>query len=262
MDKKKRNIFDVGPGVVSGILPCGYLDNDGVLHTDFVVHELSGAEEDLLAGTGPSIPRLDQVMVNCIDSIGSVAKGAMTHVVKQLLAVDRAFLLIAIRRATLGDMYKMKIKCPKPTTVCGTVSRVELDMSKLDVVNPADPMQRKFVDECSDGTRITWHAMNGNDELWLSTVPVKIRRGSRVTMAMLARVDAIDDVVLNRHTALKEAIVSLKGLGGGKRNWLRSRFVEAEGDVDTDIEFTCPDCHHEFVDELEMTPDFFFPAGI
>lgn len=253
-------VLDPKSGTVAGNLPCGFIDGEGELHNTFVVSEMTGVEEDLLAGKGAVVPRLNQILSNCAMSIGGISeKKAISMAVKNLTAVDRMVMLINVRRASLGDAYGIKIVCPK----CGDSGRYEIDLSWLETKPMPDPMNRKHVSKTQRGRSVHWHVMTGDDETWMQQQLKKLKDRDMLTVAMLARIDRIDDTELDRRTKLKDAFSVLKGLSLRDRNEIREFFSTQEGSIDTAVEHECPSCGHEFSGQLDVgQPGFFFPAGM
>jgi hypothetical protein len=241
---------------VSGELTAGFVDSEGEVHTTFVVSEMTGVEEDILAGKGDMMPRLNQVIYNCTQSIGSIMeKAGLSPAVKALTSIDRMLMLISIRRASLGDDYMVQVTCPD----CSESSTHTIDLSGLETTQIANPNSREIVSTLDSGRAIKWHVMNGDDEAWLQ------RHGKRgkdlLSLAMLARVDAIDEDVLDRRSNVKGAVSALQKLRMSERNQLRGIFIEEEGSIDTDIDFSCPDCGSEFTSDLDPgQTSFFFPS--
>jgi len=251
------SILDPKSGTVSGVLPCGWLD-DGKVHREFVVREMTGEEEDILAGKGPVVTRLNRVISNCLESLGDHSDPpVINRAVNQLTAVDRMLLMISIRRASLGDAYMVKINCPE----CREESTASLDLSQLETKDMPDPSTREFETTLSSGRLVQWHVMDGRDENWLQSMSKKGQ--NLLTLAMLSRVDAVDGTVLNRQANLAEALRHLKAFRMSERNEMRVLFQEQEGSVDTEVEYECPSCAHDFKTELDVgQKTFFFPAGI
>ena len=254
------SILDPKSGTVAGVLPCGYLDPDGKLHSDFIVREMTGEEEDVLAGKGPVITRLNRVILNCLDSLGGETdKTTLNRAVAQLTAVDRMLLMISIRRASLGDQYMMKITCQSQD--CQDVSTASLNLAHLEVKPMEEPACREFETTLASGRLVKWHVMDGRDEQWLQGMA---KKGQNIlTLSMLSRVDGVDDLTLNRQSNLAGALKCLKAFRMSERNELRALFVKCEGSVDTEVEYECPSCGHEFKSELDVGQQtFFFPAGM
>jgi hypothetical protein len=245
-------------GVVAGELTCGWLDERNQLHQSFVVCEMTGVEEDLLAGKGSVLPRLNRVITNCLESLGGLSeKPTLSRAVDGLTATDRMILLVAIRRASLGDAYSTKIKCPS----CGKDSHISVDLASLETRKMADPTQRSFTVTLSSGLVVQWHIMTAQDEEWLQGQRKRQSSDNELlTLAMLSRIDAVGGTRLNRVTNLPSAIEVIRGLKSRERNELRNLFTATEGFLDTNVEYECPACSANFGGDLDVAqPGFFFP---
>jgi hypothetical protein len=263
----KSHHMDVGPGVLSIDLPCGFIDEGGNLHDTLTVGEMTGYEEDILAGKGPIVPRLNQIIANCTKSFGAMDdKREIGRAVTQMTASDRLAALIAIRRVSLGDFYDVKIECPS----CREQSRFSLNLAQIDILRMKDQMQRKREDALSSGRKIRWHIMSAVDEEWLSKRTKK--KEDVLTLAMLARVDAVEIdkdgdgkfafFEIDRDgKGFKQALAVLKSLSIRERNDIRKLFDEHEGSVDTEVEFECPACQYEWKSDMDVgQAGFFFPS--
>jgi len=256
LEKTKDHTLDVASGTISGELPAGYIDPDGVIHQTFVAQEMTGHEEDILAGTGKVMPRLNQVITNCLISLGSITdRQQMSRAVSKMVAVDRIVILMAIRRVSLGDHWVRKIPCPK----CDKENNMNVNLASMDIVPMADPMKRRFETTLSSGKVVEWHIMSAEDEEWLSK---KVKAQEDVlTLGLMARVDKIDDEELNRQREYKKALRTLKGLRLVERREIRKSTQENEGSVDTKVDFECDFCGAEWSAEMNLGhPDFFFPS--
>ena len=266
----KGHHMDLGPGVLVVDLPCGFVDPAGVLHDTMVVKEMTGYEEDILAGKGAVIPRLNQIISNCAERLGTITdKKDLSAAVSKISAPDRLAILIGIRRVSLGDFYDVKVECPNKQ--CKEISNFSLDLSGIDIIRMDDPMVRDREDTFGNGKRVNWHIMNAEDEEWLSSSRKK-RKEDRLTLAMLARIDEIETV--NKEDVVKLfkldrtdkkgyrfALGLLKSLSIRERNEIRGLFDKHEGSVDTEVEFECPECEHEWKGDLEVgQAGFFFPS--
>lgn len=263
-EKTKGHHMDVGPGVLSVELPCGYIDSDGVLHREMAVREMTGHEEDIIAGKGPIVTRLNHVITNCTKQFGDIAERKdIAKAVSCLTAQDKMAVLIAIRRVSLGDFYDVTLNCPRDK--CGESSHFTLDLSELEIIKMRDPMKRDREDELSTGRIISWHIMSAEDEGWLTKRQKK--KEDILTLAMLARVDAIDGEKLVRGDGsakskkqYESALMALKNLTIRERSEIRELFRKEEGHVDTEVEFECPSCGYAWKAEMDITQNsFFFP---
>ena len=261
-EKIPYHFMDIKPGVMGVWLPCGYLDRDGNLHNEMVVREMGGFEEDILAGKGPAMERLNTIIARCTTSLGSLKeKQDIARAVPELTASDRMAALIAIRRASLGDNYPVKQECPSDK--CKVVSRFVLDLSTVEIMPMQDPMVREFDMTLETGKTVKWHIMSGTDEEWLSAKQKK--KEDVLTLVIMARVDEVDGKKITRGGDKKKyqkSMILLKSLSMRERHELREVFQRHEGNVDTNVDFTCPECGYEWTADMDVTqPSFFFPSG-
>ena len=255
-DKTKGHILDVGPGCLAIELPAGYI-HDGELHSTSVVREMRGHEEDILAGKGSIVSRLNVVIGNCLECLGSISdKSVLKKAAYELTAGDRMAILIAIRRISLGDYYDCKVTCPE----CKVEQHMTLNLSEIEIIPMPDRMTRERVDTLPSGTEVKWHVIRTEDEEWLTTQAKKKR--DQLTLGLLSRVDAINGVELDRSKKYDDAILALKDLSINDRSTLRNIFETEEGSVDTKVEYRCDECQHEWEGEMNVGQSgFFFPSA-
>jgi hypothetical protein len=249
----------VASSVLAVDLPCGYVDPEGGVQQELVVSEMTGYEEDLLAGKGPILQRLNQIILNCTRRLGSIEeRGQLNRAVSALTASDRMVALLAIRRASLGDFYEVKVQCPNPE--CKEEVRFTLNLADVEIRAMADPTKRTFEHTLTSGRQVAWHVMTSADEEWLTQKGKK--REDVLTLALLSRVDMVDGLEINRARDYKAAMARLKALSTRDRNEIRTHFEQCEGHVDTVVDFSCPSCQHEWRDELSLgQASFFFPSA-
>jgi len=254
-DKTKANVLDVSPGCLAIELPAGYI-HEGELYTTAVVREMRGHEEDLLAAKGSIVVRLNAIIGNCLVQLGSIGdKSILRRAATSLTAQDRMAVILAIRRASLGDFYDCTVTCPE----CKTVQHVNLNLSEIEIIPMPDRMRRERVDTLPSGTEVKWHVIRTQDEEWLTAQ--KKKKQDTLTLGLLARVEAVGEVVLDRERAYRKAISALKDLSIRDRTALRNLFDKEEGSIDTKVEFECEDCGHEWEGNLDVgQPNFFFPS--
>jgi hypothetical protein len=261
--RTKGHMMDVGSGTFSVDLPCGYIDRDGNLHRTMLVGEMTGYEEDILAGKGEVIPRINKVISNCAKKIGDIEdRRQIAQAVAHLTASDRMAALIAIRRISLGDYYDVKIRCPNEK--CGDESRFNLDLGNVELLMMKNPTERKRADTLASGKVVEWHIMSARDEEWLTAKQKK--KEDLLTLNLLARVDKVDDMEVSKlrddKKTYPKALKILKRLSIRERNEIRDLFDEVEGSVETKVEFKCPSCGWEWEADMEVgQPAFFFHSG-
>lgn len=256
----RGHVLDPASPHLSGRLPAGYIDSKtGQLFNTFVVREISGYEEDLLAGKGTPLVRLNQIIANCLVSIGPITDRTLFgRIVLDLPEPDRLALLISLRRASFGDHFDRRIICPNPE--CREEALQSVNLAELEIKPMQDPMQRSLCSTLSSGTVVRWHVMTGEDSMWMAMQSKKSLEQDSITLSHLARMDAVGEVALNREKNLRQAITTLKAMRARDRQEFRSMVEEYEGDIDTEITYACKKCAHEWKGELQVVSfDFFFP---
>jgi len=235
-------------------LPCGYLDPDTrELYREVKVREISGHEEDMMSSKKtPNAQKLNNLLLACVVQIGPIEGAKLSRVLKALPIGDRIFLLFAIRRVTLGDELPVTETCPS----CGTKSLFMVDLGEELVVKEMPSPMKWVYDDVLPRSQmaVRFRVSTGADE---ATV-VKLNNGKRS--------DARSQAIMMRLDLLGEEPPTLKGVQGLSlvdRNYLRDRFNEVEGGVDTSIDFECSECGHEWQKDLDIgARDFFFPSGM
>jgi|TARA_Y100000310_G_scaffold328163_1_gene395797 hypothetical protein len=246
------------PGTMAITLPCGYLDEAGELHRDVVIRELSGEEEDIIRSKGPMIPRFNQVLANCTESIGTIRdEGGIFRAVSQLTSADREWMTIGIRRCTVGDKFEFEFRCPRcPPQDKVPPKRMDVDLSELEWREMPDPSVRDYLDEV-DGYAFAWHVLDSRDDAWMESVQGKVRN-ALASAAMLARVDKVDGKALAREgKQMTKSIKLLQRLPSRVRSKLRRLFLEREGGVDLTLKVECGHCYAETEFEVPMGEGFF-----
>lgn len=230
-------------------LPCGYLAPDGELITEVQVREITGVEEDMLAAKNiPGGKKITQLLGNCLERLGPMTdKPILVRCARDLLIGDRVFLMLAIRRVTLGDDFPFEKECPK----CDHKSLYTVDLGSLETQKMGDPKKRVYEGALPNGKSVRWHCMTGKEEETLS----KVGTTDALSASILVRVDSINGGPVSMQ--------AIKALSMRDREWLRERFDESEGGVDTTLQLTCPECGAEFEDQLDVgQTGFFFPSRI
>lgn len=111
------------------LLPVGWEDASGQLRRTASLRKMRGHEEALLYDSSLSAGRLvTELLAGCLTRLGDE-----THVsandVRKLYSADRNYLLLEIRRFTLGDAMPCVYGCP----TCGVDNRVVEDLGGIDV---------------------------------------------------------------------------------------------------------------------------------
>jgi phage FluMu protein Com len=256
------------------VLPAGYIDDEGVLHREIQIREMTGQEEDLLgAGSGDFAARMNQIMAACVVRIGTIEdRPRILTVIRKLPIADRTFLFTALRRVSLGDEYEMEVECPK----CNKVSQMALDLGAMEIKEMPEPDRRVYEVQLPSGKEASWHIMTGEEEEVLSTLRDASNMKDVLSYAIMMRLEKYDGKELLIGSRLVDArgrvsldkdgrsfLKLVKSMSIKDRNFLRAQFGEKEAGMDTDIEFECPECQAKFVGAFDPTQiGFFFPSGI
>ena len=236
-------------------LPCGYYDvPTQQLITEVQVREITGVEEDMLASTKiPSSQKVTTLLTGCVVRIGTEErKNRIAQMVQDLPVGDRVFLIFAIRRVTLGDDLPVREQCPE----CRVKTLFMVDLGADLKIRPmADPTKRVFDEVLPSGKPVRFRVSTGQDEARLAKLVKRNNQSSdALSQSILMRLEMLGDE--------KPTLPMVKSLGMRDRNFLREKFQEVEGGVDTTLELECPACGHEWEKDLDLnTAGFFFPGG-
>ncbi|TEB07875.1 T4 bacteriophage base plate protein [Pelotomaculum schinkii] len=111
------------------LLPVGYTDGSGRVHRQAVIRKMRGHEEALLYDQTLSAGRLvTELIRSCLIRLGGI-EAVSSQIVSELYTVDRNYLLLELRRITLGDRLPAVYVCPR----CGTEISVAQDLSRIPV---------------------------------------------------------------------------------------------------------------------------------
>ena len=110
-------------------LPIGYADEAGRVQRRAVLRKMTGHEEALLYDTSLTAGRLvTELLRSCLVRLGEL-EAVDAGLVAQLYTADRNYLLLELRRITLGDHLAAAYTCPR----CGASVPVAEDLGQLEV---------------------------------------------------------------------------------------------------------------------------------
>jgi len=264
----------------------GYVDAEGELHKEVSLRSMSGHEEDLLGNRSvPMVQRMDQIMGNCVKSLGSITdKGEILRAVRSMSSGSRTHLLIALRVTshwkTHGSKYEMEMRCPASNT-CGKIGYYKVDLLDLELFEPEDPSVMIHSTELPDsGHEVSWAVMTGREDRimhGISSAGVGAE-SSALSYSILTRLrgwdgESIDLEYKDFLTSGKKAKIKLssdanrwlnevKGLTTADRDHLRGEFEKHEPGIEMDVDIDCSHCGREFIAKLDISQEqFFFPTA-
>ena len=254
-------------------LPCGYVDAAGVLHTEVQLKEITGRDEDMLANEKiPAGKKMNLLLASCVVRIGTISdKQAVASIIPEMLIGDRVFLVLAIRRVSIGDDYPYTDTCPS----CSKESLMSINLGELDIIKMADPLKRVFDARLPSASAIKEWSNSGEDvpepeksKPTGRTIRFKqlVGKDEEKSTKATGGAEAISTLLGLRILMLDEkppTIDDLQNLTMSERSYIRDVVFRAgDGGVDTSLDVTCPQCQHEFKRELDITQvGFFFPSA-
>lgn len=110
-------------------LPIGYTDEAGQVHRRAVIRKVRGHEEALLYDASLTAGHLVTALIQgCLVRLGDLER-INSGVISQLYTADRNYLLLELRRITLGNRLRASYLCPG----CGSDASVTEDLSQIAV---------------------------------------------------------------------------------------------------------------------------------
>lgn len=242
---------DSRSGHLSVELPTGYLDDEGELHKVADIRPYTGEEEDILASQNmPMYRRMSKLIENCVLRLGEYDDPRkLKSILRSLPFADRLFLIVQIRMATNGPIYSFDIKCPE----CAKKALQHVDLNEVKFAGLPDPLRRQF--SCKlpgTGLSVTWNVMDGAREEKIHQYSLE---KDLLSVGLFARINDID--------GKRVTMDMIKKMTPAQRRFLRQEFDKHEGKVEQDVTFECPQCAHEWHDDVEYAhPSFFFPTDV
>jgi hypothetical protein len=113
------------------MLPVGFRDAGGALQRRAVLRKMTGVQEEMLYDPGLSAAGLvTQLLRTCLVRLGPRDDVAITEqTVSEMYVADRNYLMLELRRLTLGDRMRAVYDCPS----CGGDIVVLEDLAQLEV---------------------------------------------------------------------------------------------------------------------------------
>jgi hypothetical protein len=242
-------------------LPCGYIDPDSKeLVNDVELKEITANEEDLLANEKiAEEKKLSELLVRCVTRLGKYRQSDEQYRDRllDLTIGDRTYLIFCIRRVSLGDTYPFVQKCP----ACEVNQLFMLDLSELEVRKMADPMKRQYECKTPTGKTVKYHVMTGHDEALIA----KFGKSGmdKVSLSVFARLDELNGAKVQKQPVAGKPkdLHLVKNLGLRDMEAIQMSFEENEGGVETSMDMSCPNCQHDFKQDLDVgQTGFFFPS--
>jgi hypothetical protein len=216
-------------------LPGGILSGDDPSscrrYRSAVIRPLSGHEEAWLAGNRhlPNAIIVTRLLNFCVLKIDG--EPAPASVAQRMLVGDRDYLLLQLRRVTLGDRLSAVIHCP----ACGSKMDTDLDTASVPIESRPQVELRHSVDV---GDRIvSFRLPAGSDQ------EAVVGLDSEAAVAELFRRSIVDDGGSPLTPAEQLVVIAA--------------MERVAPEVFVELQLTCPECAHEFVMPFDIASFFF-----
>lgn len=218
------------------LLPGGLVVDEGRRIGQAALRPLTGREEEWLArhpGT-PSALAVTRLLSNCLVWLGDAK--ITGDLVRQLLVGDRDYLMLQLRRLTLGDEFQAVFACP----ACSAKMDVNFRTSEVPVESrpqTARSYTLKLPEPQPSGRTVRFRLPTGGDqEALLGTDP-------EVAVETLMDRCLLDDGGLP--------------LSPEERQTVTEAMERMAPQVGLELDLTCPECTRAFVAPFDTTAFFF-----
>ena len=235
----------------------GYRDKEGVVHVEFEVREMTGADEEAISK--PDIKSnagkvIRTILERCCVRIGTyhqkeVKSNKWREMIQELSVGDQDLILMKIREMTLGDEIESRYKCPNPNCkedIITTIDVNELEVKPFDGLHEIPfELPRGFKDR--DGNILRKGKLrhpNGLDREVLDGIMRK-NMGQANTLMLSRCITELEG------TKVYDELV--RSLSIKDRNYLMKLIEKHNFGVDLNIDVECPTCYHSFKASLNAT---------
>jgi len=244
------------------VLPVGYADAAGRIHRHAALRKMRGHEEALLYDTSLTAGRLvTELLRGCLLRLGDLGE-ATAELCTRLYSADRNYLLVELRRFTLGDALPCTYLCPG----CGADVALVEDLGRIEVRRlEGDRPPESAVVELEDGyldregvrhAELRLRLPRGDDEELVAATAEKdpLRARDALILRCIESFGTLPKKALEAY-----GIKILRDLTlGDRRRIYRALDTEAPG-VDFRRPVRCPSCALHFEAFLEAS--HFFALG-
>jgi hypothetical protein len=147
------------------LLPGGFIDDEGALHTECRIREITGADEEAMArellSPTTNIPKVvDLILKRCVLEIGT--HHATPQLLYKMLIGDRAALMLAIRILTFGNDWEVP---DFPCKLCGQAFGTIVELNSITMKKLDDPRNQQIEVELRNGHIAELALLDGRAQL-------------------------------------------------------------------------------------------------
>jgi hypothetical protein len=217
-------------------LPGGLVLDDNHRLEWAELRPLTGREEEWLArcAGAPAAPLVTRLLASCLVQLDDTP--ISRTLAQRLLVGDRDFLVLQLRRITLGEHVNAVVVCP----ACG--KNMDMDF-KIDDV----PVERRRQ------TAATYMRTVEQGSGPARTVQFRLPTGADQEAVLGLVVDEAVETLLDR------CLVDAGGepLSPKQRQTVIEAMDDLAPQLDLEFDLTCPECSHAFITPFDMTAFFF-----
>ncbi|HUZ03482.1 MAG TPA: hypothetical protein VMU89_24315 [Thermomicrobiaceae bacterium] len=219
-------------------LPGGLVLDDGQRIELAELRPLSGREEDWLA-THPGVPSAvatTHLLGSCVVRLGDTKTGP--ELARRLLVGDRDYLMLQLRRLTLGERVSAVVGCP----ACG---------ERMDVDFRVDDVPVEWRPQVATNHLVTMDAPAAGDAVPPRTVRVRLPNGADQEAVLGLEASIAVERLLARCLVEPDAALTAK-----ERVAVIEALDRLAPQVEVELDLTCPECAHELVVPFDTTAFF------
>lgn len=230
-------------------LPGGYLDEDGVLHTECRIREINGSDEEAMArelrNPTINIPKVvDLLLKRCVLGVGSYE--STPKLLGQMLSGDRSALMLAIRILTFGTDWEVP---DFPCRLCGQNFGVVIELEHdIPIKKMENPMVQDVEVSLRNGHLALVHMLTG--DVQLEMVGDGNRTGpEEATICIDRSIRSLDGNPVMGHIAQKMSMAD-------RRKIIQAMSDAQPGPQMEEVVVSCTECGREATYQLNLVDLF------
>lgn len=240
-------------------LPIGYTDLAGVVQRQVSLRKMTGNEEALLYDAGLNNSQLvTELLQHCMLCLGAISP-VPGKIISQMYTIDRNYLMVELRRLTLGDQLPSVYTCP----YCAQEVLLRDDLGQLSVKRLGEEEKpSSLVVELEDGypdrsgklhTEVHLRYPTGIDEEFVVAMVEKdpLKAQDAFLLRCITSFGALQKAALEAY-----GVKILRDLSLGDRQRLYRVLNETSPGVDFRRSIRCENCHNTFDATLDLTHFF------
>lgn len=234
----------------------GYKDENGVVHKEFELREMNGADEEAISkkeikSNGAKILRT--LLTRCCLRIGTIEKASVkdskwTDIIQSLVVADQDYMILKLREISIGEEIETSYKCPDEdckSDIIVTTTIDELEITPFDGEDIIEfELPKGFRDK--DGNILKKGKLrhpNGLDREILDGIARK-NIGHANTLMLTRCITELEGIKVYDEL--------VRDLSVKDRNYLLKLLQEHKFGVNLEVDVECPSCYESFRASLNV----------